>query len=125
MKKLFIILMIGLLLCSISCGGGGGSSSVSSETTQVTISIGKTKTADASGKLHMKSSTIPPHVTHIKFTISAPDMATINSVVSVNGRSSISEKFQVPNGLNRYFVAEAMNASGLVLYEGGIYADPH
>lgn len=104
MKKLLTIFILALFVMSLnSCGGGG---SFSSGKTTVTINLGQTKTASAGGVL--STSSIPSNVVTIRFTISAPDMATIERVVSVSGRTTITESFEVPNGSNRYFLVEAM-----------------
>lgn len=59
---------------------------------------------------------IPKDVTHILFTISAPDMTTITRIVPVTDQAFITEFFTVPNGNNRHFVIEAKNSSGVTLY---------
>jgi len=125
MKKLLAILVLGLLTININCGGGGGETSIS-ETgqTTVTINLGDTRTAShAGGGLLSASSTIPSSVVSIRFVISAPDMATIEKVISVAGETVIAETFEVPNGANRDFLVEAMDASGNVLFRGETFAN--
>lgn len=125
MKKLFMIFVLALLIANIcNCGGGGGSSTSTSGKTIVTINLGETRTASYSdGKLLSASSTIPSNIVNIRFTISAPDMSTIEREVLVAGRTAISESFDVPNGANRYFRVEAMDVSGNRLYWGDTYRD--
>ena len=122
MKKLCAIVLFVLMAMNLSCGGGG-SSSLSSGNTNVTIALGNTKAADLNGKLVNESSSIPPEVTSIRFAISAPDMATIERIVPVNGQVSLSETFTVPNGSNRHFVVDARDAAGHVNYTGDAFAD--
>ena len=122
MKRLCAIVLFVLMAMNLSCGGGG-SSSLSSGTTNVTIALGNTKAADLNGKLLTESASIPPEVASIRFEISAPDMATIERIVPVNGQVSLSETFTVPNGSNRHFIVDARDAAGHVNYTGDAYAD--
>lgn len=117
MKKLFAIVILGLAgISMIGCGGGGTSTSSSDKTT-VTINIG---TTSANAKA---IAGIPSNIASIKFFISGPDMETIEKVVSTAGRTAVSEKFDVPNGLHRHFVLKAMDAAGSVIYVGDAYAN--
>jgi hypothetical protein len=50
-------------------------------------------------------------------------MNPISQVIDVAGRGSVSLSFELPNGQNRNFVAEAMNSSNVVLYRGEIFAN--
>lgn len=119
MKKLFAIVILGLAGISMTgCGGGGTSASLSDKTT-VTINIG---TTSASAKA---IAGIPSNIASIKFFISGPDMETIEKVVSTAGMTTVSEKFDVPNGLHRHFVLKAMDAAGSVIYVGDAYANLH
>lgn len=124
MKKLLTILFSILLTANfLSCGGEGGGSTSTGTTgkTKVTINLGETRTV-SSGSLNSTSS-IPAAIASIRFTISAPDMATIVRVIAVSGSTSISETFEVPMGSNRHFLIEALDADGNVLFQGGMYAD--
>jgi hypothetical protein len=123
MKKLLAIVIFVLMAMNLGCGGGGSSSSLSSDTTNVTITLGNTRTADLNGKLFAEASSIPTEVTSIRFEISAPDMAAMERIVPVNGQLSISESFAVPNGSNRHFVVDARDAAGHVIYTGDSFAD--
>ncbi len=127
-KLLFLILLIFITANFLSCGGGGGGGSSSSPKgtvgkTQVVINLGQTKTVSSSGRLLRSTQSIPAAIESIKFTITAPDMATIVRVITVAGRASISETFEIPSGPNRHFVIEALDASGNILYRGDLYAD--
>ncbi len=125
-KLLFMTLILTFLTANASCGGGDGSSANTSDKTTVTISLGEARIAShAGGGLLSATSTIPSElgVTSIKFTISATDMVTIERVISVAGRTTISESFEVPTGANRHFLVEAMDASGNVLYRGETFAN--
>jgi len=125
MKKLLMILLLALLTININCGGGGGSGS-SAKTSLVTITVGNSSSGQAMGLLYKQSTpyvglaAVPSNVYKIDFTIAAPDMPTITKEVLVAEQVSITESFSVPNGDNRYFLVEAKNASGIVLYRGYI-----
>lgn len=119
MKRLLMILVSALLVTGFN---GCGSPDTKSGTSAVTINLGETKTASPSGKI-LGASSIPTTVVSVRFTISASDMATIERTVFVEGRTSISETFDVPNGANRHFLVEVMDASGNVLYRGDAYAN--
>ncbi|MCC6544574.1 MAG: fibronectin type III domain-containing protein [Nitrospirae bacterium] len=124
MKKLLLItLLLSLIFTNVNCGGGVGSSN-SSEKTQVNINIGKASSTDTEKeKLSKVTSTIPANIASIRFTITAPDIATIERVVSVAGKESISETFEILNGTNRRFLIEALDVSGRVLYRKETFVD--
>jgi Fibronectin type III domain/CARDB len=124
MKKLLAILVLGLLTININCGGGsGGTSTSAAGKTTVTINLGETRTASRAGEGIVSASSIPSSVVSIRFVISAPDMATIERVVSVAGKTAISESFDIPNGANRDCVVEAMDASGNIVFRGETFAN--
>ncbi len=134
MKKLLIILLLGLLTINVSCGGGGSGSSAG--TSLVTITVGEgmqseslkveKNTLFAQAKIFFKKflksdeavAAIPSNVHKITFTISASDMATMTKDVLVQGQTSIKETFSVPNGNDRYFLVEAKDFLDKVLYHG-------
>jgi hypothetical protein len=132
MKKfLLIILVLSLFTIEINCSGShsGSKSEAISGTSFVKITIGNSDTTKTS-RLSSKGFApdvgilaIPSNVYKLVFTIAAPDMPTIVKEVIVAGQSSITETFDVPNGNNRYFLVEAKNASGIVLYRGSITAN--
>ncbi len=123
MKKVLIALIFIMVITSLNSCGGSSSTYTSGKTT-VSINLGQTKTASpASGGLLSVSATIPSSIVSIRFTISATDMATIQRTISVEGRTTITESFDVQNGANRYFLVEAMDSAGNVLYKGDTYAD--
>jgi hypothetical protein len=124
MKKLLAILVLGLLTININCGGGsGGTSTSAAGRTTVTINLGETRTASRAGEGLVSASSIPTSVVSIRFVISAPDMATIERVVSVAGKTAISESFDIPNGANRDIVVEAMDALGNIVFRGETFAN--
>lgn len=118
MKKLFILLSIlGVAIVNISCGGSGDSSS--SGTTKVTINLGEGQSiSKESSGIFKETANIPAEVVSIRFTISAPDMVTIQKIIEVAGRTSITETFEIPNGQNRHILVEALDAGGNVIYRG-------
>lgn len=124
MKKLFILLSMFTLL-NIHCSGGDSSSSkTSAGNTTVTISLGETRASVQQTDFSaLMTSSIPVSVTDIRFVISAPDMATIERVVSVSGRTKIFESFEVPNGSNRHFLVEAIDQTGIVIFKSETFAD--
>lgn len=117
MKRFLLIsLLLSLIFTNVNCGGGVESSNTS-EKTQVNINIGKvSSTASGKERLSKVTSSIPAHIASIRFTITAPDIVTIERVVSVAGKESISETFEILNGNNRKFLIEALDVSGRVLY---------
>ncbi len=139
MRKRLFYISISLLALTLlaSCGGGGkGSSASSAGSSVVSITVGG---SGQTAKLKLERNTflaqaklwfggliktdaavaaIPSNVSKIAFTISASDMTTITREVPVSGHVSITESFTVPNGNNRYFLVEAKNTSGTVLYKG-------
>lgn len=118
MKNLLILFSIlGLAIIYISCGGSGDSSS--SGTTQVTINLGEVQTASKDkGWILKETTTVPTEVVSIRFTISAPDMVTMQRTIAVAGRTTITESFEIPNGQNRHILVEALDANGRVIYRG-------
>ena len=115
-----IFLLAVFTIMNLSCGGGGGSSS-SSNMTDVSI-----KMIAATGS----------DIAKLKFTISAPDMSTIERTVDVTGAQpqpylqaslvsgdTVIVHFDVPNGLNRHVVVEGLDAAGAVIYTGDAYVD--
>jgi hypothetical protein len=137
MKKLLIILLLGLLTINVSCGGGGSGSSAGG-TSLVTITVGdngqsaslkvEKNTLFAQAKMLLKKflrsdeavAAIPSEVYKIVFTISGPGMSTMTKEVLVAGQTSITETFSVPNGNDREFLVEAEDSSNppIVLYRG-------
>ena len=118
-RTILLFLAFTFTLTCLSCGGGGGSSSTNGSKSLVQITLG------GSGKPvlgiisdYAEEKAIPSDIYKISFTISAPDISTITKDVSVAGQSSITETFSIENGNNRYFLLEAKNTSGTVLYKG-------
>jgi len=123
MKKILMIALLALLTVNMNCGGGGSSSDISART-MVTINLGEVRDASSlstSERGIVSTSSIPPHVVTIRITISAPDMPTIQEVISTAGLTAISVTIEVPNGPNRNIVVEALNDTGGVLYRGETY----
>lgn len=118
MKNLILLLsLLGLTIIYISCGGGGDFSTP--HTTNVTINLGEVQSASKEkGGILKETTAIPSEVVSIRFTISAPDMVTIQRIVDVSGRTIITETFEIPNGQNRLIVVEALDARGNVIYRG-------
>jgi parallel beta-helix repeat protein len=116
MRKVILLILLGLSMISISCGSGSNDSS--SDTTTVIINLGDKNSSSSMRTGDVSSSSIPSSVTSIRVTVSADDMVTIQKTVSVAGKSSVSITLEIPNGPNRHILVEALNASGSVLYSG-------
>ena len=134
MRKILFFISSILLFTIIAGCGAGGSSSGDKGSSRVSITIGgngqtvsiksEKNTFIAQAGLLMKkvlrtttaSAAIPQNVTHIVFTISAPDINTITRDVLIAGQSSVTEAFIIPNGNNRHFRVEAKDSSGAVLF---------
>ena len=114
MKKIILlILLLVLMMVKINCGGGGGDSPPSSSgTTTVEIMVGET------GKTSQQTELIPSNVTSLRITVTAADMETLQKELSVVAGSMVIVSLEVPNGLNRRFLVEAVDQSGNVLYRG-------
>ncbi|MHB8881765.1 MAG: fibronectin type III domain-containing protein [Thermodesulfovibrionales bacterium] len=125
MKKIIVIVMSVMLVAFAlvaGCGGGGGTATVSGST-PVTISLGlaaPVPRAEAAAKV---ARDIPLDVVSLRVTVTAPDMITIIRIIDVSGGSLTSVTLDVPNGLNRHFVVEGLDAAGNVLYRGEVFAD--
>ncbi len=79
----------------------------------MTINLGEVQsTSKEKGSLFKETTNIPSEVVSIRFTISAADMVTIQKVIDVAGRTSITETFEIPNGQNRHILVEALDAGG-------------
>jgi len=138
MKKIIIIALFALVIMNIHCGGSSTGSS--KNTSLVTITVGS---AGETAALRIEPETflvklksffknraqtaayasIPSSVHTIVFTIAGPEMSTMTKDVFVAGQTQIRESFSVPNGKNRYFLVEAKDISGRVLYRGDAAAD--
>lgn len=122
-----IFLLAVFTIMNQSCGGGGGSS-LSGNMTAVSLKMAAATSSD---------------IAKLRFTISAPDMATIERTVDVSvtqppspppppkpymqaslvSGDIILENFDVPNGLSRHVVVEGLDAAGAVIYIGDAYVD--
>jgi predicted phage tail protein len=119
-KRIRLGLLLVVLLLAAGCGNAR---SVPAGRTAVTINIGPARIAAVAGARLTAASSVPQSIVNVRITITAPDMAKIERVDAVAGRTEISESFEVPNGKNRHFVVEGMDDMGYVLYHGEIYAN--
>ena len=111
MKKILaMIFIVSLMAAGFSCGGGGGSSSKAS-TSKLTVNLGSLRTAAGT------AAGIPAGVGSIRFTISAPDIPTIQRTVGVTSDPMV-EQFDVPNGSNRHVVVEALAGAAPPIQQG-------
>lgn len=112
-KKTFLfIIMICTLSMLINCGGNGGNGAGSSE---VTLSATFIKSPSS---LLRTSSTL----TRIRYTVSGPGMRVLTGNIPVQG-DLVEFVLNVPNGPERRFVIEALDAEEHVRYSGEAYAD--
>lgn len=124
MKRTTCALALAVLTVILTgCGGGGGSAVVSTGSTMVTLKFGQARTVSQTGELQRTASAIPAHIRQVKITIAAPDIVKIERMVEVAGKDSVTESFDVPNGLNRLFLVEGLDEGGVVLYRGEAYAN--
>lgn len=119
-----IIFSILLAAFVVGCGGGG-SSAVDSGSTKVSIKIGQSRIVSLLQKLFTQSTTaIPSNVAKIGFVISGPDLSPTEEIVDVSGKTEITVTFNVPNGVDRNFLAIALAADGTTsLFQGDVNAD--
>ncbi|MCL5024189.1 MAG: Ig-like domain-containing protein [Nitrospirae bacterium] len=127
MKRLFLSCIATLIsLCFIGCGGGSGSSparsSLSGKTT-VALHVGQPSSTAGNRVAGTGALAIPPNVSKIVFTISGPDIPTSVMEFPVSGRSSFTASFSIQNGNDRFFLAEAEDTSGNILYSGSTTAN--
>ena len=105
------------MLCALSilinCGGGAGENSAGSS--EVTISATFIKSQSS---LLRTSSTL----TRIRYIVSGPGMKTLTGTVPVQG-DLVEFVLDVPNGPQRHFIIEALDADQTVRYSGETYAD--
>ena len=116
MKKiaLYITILFTLLIFS-SCGGGGGGSSKGSS--QITL-IATFKDVSATAGIKAATSTLA----NIRYTVSGPGMETIRGIAPVVG-NMVEFTLAVPNGPQRLFVIEALDALDNVKYAGSAQKD--
>ncbi len=113
MKKIILlIIMLCALAIVINCGSSGENSTGSSE---VTISATFIKTQSS---LLQTSSTL----TRIRYIVSGPGMKVLTNTIPVQG-DLVEFVINVPNGPQRHFVIEALDADQAVRYSGEAYAD--
>ena len=131
MKRLLILPFLLMLAMVVQCGsGGGGNGGSGSGSTPVTISLGDVQTGPgstaqlSSGVLvnepaavsGQASVTAARALTLCKFTITGPGMDDIVKLVDVAGRTTIIETFNVPSGVNRYFLIEFIDNEDNTLF---------
>ncbi len=117
MKKIVSYLtIISLLLITFSCGGGGSGSAKGVSSVTVLASFEGFKSKNTSQRA--ASSTL----TNIRYTVSGSGMETMTDTVPVTG-NLVEFTLNVPNGLQRHFLIEALDSSNYVRYSGEAYKD--
>ncbi|MBM4145283.1 MAG: hypothetical protein FJ240_03270 [Nitrospira sp.] len=115
MKKIALyISILSILFVFLSCGAGGVSSKGSSQI-NVTATF---KDFNAAAGVKAASSTL----LNIRYTVSGPGMTTIKGIAPVLG-NMVEIKLDVPNGTQRLFVIEALDALDNVKYAGSAKKD--
>jgi len=116
LTKLLCLVVLGVLAgCS-----GSNSSSVSSGTGAILAKLqwGQAKSTAASNNFSAASASLPQTVAIVRITVTGPDMAAIQaSFKASDGQGLIDE---VPTGTNRTVLAEALDSSGTVTFEGSV-----
>jgi hypothetical protein len=114
-KILFIYPFICLLILS-GCGGGGSGSESSMQTSEVTIMTSMKSSSVSSIKASSSD------ITQIRYSVTGPGMEPMTGTRAVIDRT-VEFILLVPNGPDRNFVIEALDALGNVLYKGEAKAD--
>lgn len=114
-----LILAAGLLLAACSGTNDGKA------TSPVTITVGGNSSARNAAafeagarKAFFSADARVSSVRTIVFTITGPGMEALSRTVAYSPELTVSEVFDVPNGIDRHFVVEAGDASGIVQYRG-------
>ena len=66
---------------------------------------------------------VPANIRDLRLTVSATDMTAIIQTVTVAGMDAVDFLVDVPNGLQRNFLVEGLDFSGVVQYTGSAVAD--
>ncbi len=138
MKRSGIALVLISFVIAMGSCGGGNSSGTYQGTSRVIITLSDSHFAKveinkdtlfASVKHLLKewmrvreASAIPSNIVNIQYTVSGTGMTTMTGTVPVSG-SDITISLDVPNGPQRHFLLEALDANGVVDYSGDAYAD--
>lgn len=110
MKKIVSYLtIICLLSITFSCGGGGSSKGVSPVTVLASFKI------SSAGSAAMKAQATT--LTTIRYTVTGAGMETMTDTVPVTS-NLVEFTLNVPNGLQRHFLIEALDINNQVKYSG-------
>jgi hypothetical protein len=116
MKKIVLYIpILFILLIFLSCGGGGGGSGKGSS--KITV-IATFKDVNAASGFKASSTTL----VNIRYTVSGPGMDTIKGLAPVVG-NMVEIALDIPNGPQRLFVIEALDALDNVKYAGSAKKD--
>jgi hypothetical protein len=116
MKSVILYVFI-LLFIFVGLGCGGGEVGGKSESSQVSV-IAKFRDVNPAAEIKAAASTL----THIRCTVSGPGMPVMTHVEPVVG-NVVEFTMNVPNGLQRSFVIEAMDALNNLKYTGSAKKD--
>ncbi len=117
MKYLQYIGFLALSLMIASCNSGSDvSDSSGSGSTEVAVTIGE---RSAGGSAAQGPELFPASVASFEFSVTGPNMSPLGQIVDLQpGQTSFTVIFIVPNGLNRCFAINALNAIGGLAYSG-------
>ncbi len=138
LNKISSLILLVYIIFLFSCSGAFKTSS-----SEVTIIVGDNSRAEirienitilkklktllvrlrTSSAIAQVSHPIPSYISSIKVTVDAPDMSPVIKSVDVNGQEVVIITIEVPNGLKRHFVVDALNAYGTLLNRGEALAD--
>lgn len=115
-RSLLLLMACGLLA---SCNGNYSPSNGSARVTIAVESQSKASSAADAAKAAPRAKVSTRAVASLTLTVTAPDMTTITQTAEIQG-AEISVDVTVPNGDNRTFSVELMDASGEAVYGGGV-----
>ena len=109
------------LLCLLGAACSSGSQRDTHGTSTVTLAITGTHASRLSQTARSLMALHP--ITTVQITISAENMTTISWTGSITPPATVTQAFTVPNGIGRTFLAQLLDASGAVAYEGSKTVD--
>lgn len=107
-KTAFSFLTISVLFITLSCGGSGG--------------VYKTKNSQVNINALIVESASSSNIVTIRYGVTGPGMEPMTGMIPVTS-SVVEFDLNILNGLNRYFLIDALDASGIVLYRGSATKD--
>ncbi|MBU0729992.1 MAG: Ig-like domain-containing protein [Proteobacteria bacterium] len=124
MKRIFFLFgLVFSLSLLVSCSGNDGGAGFGDGSTGVNLSLHFPGGSSDSGS-NLSSAVINDlTVATVRVTVCGAGMADIVEVVGVSPPDVVTITLDVPNGSNRHFVIECMDAGGVVTWVGDYYYD--